>query len=149
MRATFLLALMAAVGMQAQDNRPLVGARRSFSSPPAGSTLDLHVCAPGEQADVYLGDWCGTLKPPPPAPFDVPPKVINKWTPPLPENWDGHETYENLSCKLQGAYDTTDKMCIDGKVYKSTISRTCEDKSRFLLMSEDNKWHCLNLGAKP
>ena len=120
----FLLALMAAVGMQSGtithvDEKKLDG-RAWWSTQDFG-----------------------------PAPFDVPPKVIHKWTPPLPENWDGYETYENLSCKLQGAYDTTDKMCIDGKVYKSTISRTCEDKSRFLLMSEDNKWHRLNLGAKP
>jgi hypothetical protein len=29
------------------------------------------------------------------------------------------------------------------------INRMCTDKSRFLLMSEDGKWHCLALGQKP
>lgn len=27
--------------------------------------------------------------------------------------------------------------------------RQCADKSRFLLMSEDGKWHCLALGRQP
>ena len=99
----FLLALMAAVGMQSgivshADEKKL-GGRAWWSTQDFG-----------------------------PAPFDVPPK-----------EWDGPDMEEG-PCPIGFA-------CMDNKV--PVHHRTCTDKSRFLLMSEDNRWHCLALGAKP
>jgi hypothetical protein len=63
------------------------------------------------------------------APFDVPPaetKVIDR------------------NCKLgisNGAWD----QCLQYGEDTTHTERACTDKSRFLLMSEDGKWHCLDL----
>jgi len=63
-----------------------------------------------------------------PPPFDVPPK-----------EWDGPE----LDWGCQPSEEST--VCMDTRIARH--HRACEDKSRFLLMSEDGKWHCLALTA--
>jgi hypothetical protein len=58
------------------------------------------------------------------APFDVAPKETKS-------TW----------CADHGAIDCG----FDPQDSEITIHRTCEDKSRFLLMSADGRWHCLDL----
>ena len=65
------------------------------------------------------------------APFDVP-----------PHEWDTEEKMP------EGYY-----VCDNGQALctgpRKEHHRECTDKSRFLLMSEDEKWHCLALVPKP
>ena len=78
-------------------------------------------------------------------PFDVPPKETTEWEPPLPTTLKG----DNSWCELTPGVDMSRDVCFAGVVHHHVHHRTCKDKSRFLLMSEDSRWHCLALGAKP
>jgi hypothetical protein len=69
-------------------------------------------------------------------PFDVPPVET-----------DGPDTNADINqnaCSGDVTWDGQSQWC-----EKKVHHRACADKSRFLLMSEDGKWHCLALGAKP
>ena len=70
----------------------------------------------------------------PPPPFDVPPVETR--------TSEEHCEFE----VVDGAWH----QCMGGKTFtQERVSRACADKSRFLLMSEDNVWHCLSLRQKP
>lgn len=71
-----------------------------------------------------------TWKPLENAPFDVPPK-----------EWDEAPIKDRMECRQVGIAEST---C---DYPKPVHHRTCEDKRRFLLMSEDSKWHCLLLAG--
>lgn len=49
--------------------------------------------------------------------------------------------------KHQGCYGTINSDCAagGGAIILTRPNLTCANKSRFLLMSEDGKWHCLKL----
>lgn len=80
-------------------------------------------------------------------PFDVPPKEMDAWEPPLENNWQALLASGGriLPCSMPptGTASTASYICLNGIVhyYKSGV-RTCTDKRRVLLMSEDGKWHC-------
>jgi hypothetical protein len=95
--------------------------------------------------------WCYIEIAPPP-PFDVPPVEIE------------HDHYEFKIDSvdryyLQGAREGCGMLSTanvnvqcrekDGWFYRVEKEKSCKDKYRFLLMSEDGKWHCLALGQKP
>jgi hypothetical protein len=72
-------------------------------------------------------------------PFDVPPVEWRRLT--LDANKESSSFVQGFA---EGC--TTDPNCISttsGKFYEKT--RTCADKSRFLLMDESGTWHCLAL----
>lgn len=141
MRATFLLALMAAAIPQnisecRKDNclkpGPVIEVGHCYKVTavetfeeiacplPTSGTLTI----PGGAGTLH-GD-CTTIPNPcqyfPTVPFDVPPK-------------DKVDDYVEI---------------LPSGKWKYTHHRTCEDKSRFLLISEDSHWHCLLLnGVKP
>jgi hypothetical protein len=77
--------------------------------------------------------------------FDVPPKEL--WEPPLPTLPKGEGIPGGAGClvRLVPPVGTTyeSMLCIDGVTHIERLK--CEDTSRFKLMSEDGKWHCLRL----
>lgn len=83
------------------------------------------------------GEWfLEPFKTEPTPPFDVPPV-------------EREETFEYGSI-ANG--DELHIVCKDLATGSCTYTRkvpSCADKSRFLLMSEDGKWHCLALGRQP
>jgi hypothetical protein len=81
------------------------------------------------------------LVPAPPPALDVPP-LEEKWVPPLPQKPDS--IISGPGCAVISEADTSNMLCIGGKIYELVRRRTCADKSRFLLMSEDGKWHCIS-----
>ena len=75
-------------------------------------------------------------------PFDVPPVETDHDEPyDINAGHAGMEQGELITCN---ALSTTVIQCT-----KRVHMRVCTDKSRFLLMSEDNRWHCLPLSQKP
>jgi hypothetical protein len=70
-------------------------------------------------------------------PFDVP-----------PVEWDGPDTLGSRYEK-EWKEPCRDRVGETQPPCKTKIHhRVCADKSRFLLMSEDGKWHCLRLEGK-
>ena len=115
---------------QAQEKIP------EFSG--SGYTNGTCYVTPGYNGEKY------TIVPclPPEPPFDVPPVETDH-----DEPYDinaGHAVMEQGELITCNALSTTVTQCT-----KRVHMRVCADKSRFLLMSEDGKWHCLALGRQP
>jgi len=66
-------------------------------------------------------------------PFDVPPVQSARYG----------EFVHYEDCSAHGLKRANSEWC-----EKPIIERACTDKYRFLLMSEDGKWHCLRLEGK-
>jgi hypothetical protein len=66
------------------------------------------------------------------APFDVPPVETH-----------GPDTTTDYDCRKWAESGCTELPT------RLTLHRTCADKTRFLMFSEDGKWHCLALSQRP
>jgi hypothetical protein len=78
-------------------------------------------------------------------PFDVPP-VETK----TPNIWVGWWNKENIGKHLhETGLDTSFSIVPLTQDSAQEYKLTCTDKSRFLLMSEDGRWHCLKLNDSP
>jgi len=121
-------------GLAAWECSDLIAARVAQERKMQEPIMDGGDVAPLVPASGVTCELATTSRCPPDAPpFDVPPvdtKVIDK------------------NCKV-GIIDGRWSECMQYGDDTSHIERACADKSRFLLMSEDGKWHCLALGQQP
>jgi len=127
MRYAIALLLLAVPGAMGQNETS------STMKPLSCSVLDGALICADKNGAVYPMLGTGTA-----APFDVKPK-----------EWDTveHSGYE--CCGSGATAEAADRDLSWKFPGKRVHHRTCADPTRFLLMSEDKRWHCLALGGRP
>lgn len=84
-----------------------------------------------------VGDWTITTVPTPSITKTIP---VSEWFDVPPKEWDERQATGIMDCH---ATNPPGNLAECKPYYETVHRRSCEDKSRFLLMSEDGVWHCL------